>query len=82
MVVGTDADEQLMKFCEFFGTKDLYQFIKEKEIEVSEETMQLIYKHIETKPMYEQMLSPGNIKYFDTKAIDLLNKMLNMHPVG
>lgn len=81
IIVGADVNEQLAKLCEFFGTHDLYQFIKKKNIELEPHIMELVYKNLDKKPLWESLLNTSNVRYFDTRAVDLLNKMLNMDPV-
>lgn len=79
--MGEDLDDQLYKMCEFFGTENLYHFIEQHRIEVKPEVMKVIYKHLDTKPVWENMLSTSNIRHFDVRALDLLNKLLNMNAV-
>ena len=80
-MVGKDADEQLIRLCEFFGTKGLYKFIKKQGIEVEPKVMDVIYANLDKRPVWESLLTVSNLKFFDVKGVDLLERLLSMDPV-
>ena len=81
IVLGKDITEQFKATIEFYGSKNFKKWCNDKGIELTSEANELMEKHEETQPLWEQFLNPKNINLFSVNSIDLLNRMLTTNPV-
>ena len=79
--MGRDLDEQLLKTAETFGSQRLLDYCKECNIDLSPKRRNILKAYAFNRIFWKQFQSPGNDHLVNSDALDLLDKMLRVHPV-
>ena len=80
LIVGRDLEEQLIRTLEMCGTGTLSEFVEKENLVVHPKIQYLLDEKQNSEFDWESLLNANNACTFDLEGLDLMKKMLDVHP--
>ena len=79
-IAGKTLEDQLMRTIRIFGNRELRRFVQENKIKIDPKTAFLLEEKTDEAFSWEALVTPDCVSLFNIDGLDLIRKLMAMHP--